>query len=118
MHSIKAVLETLCYAIFFTVCGTSAALAYKTFTAENFALVGHQYKKISNIQFSKCVKACKSERSCISVNFEAGFLESKGCCAFNGCGVEDETDKEKSLTFSPGCKYHQVRRTEAALKKV
>ena len=94
-----------------------ALKAYISFTVDNYVLVDHQYKTISNIKFSKCVKACKSERSCISVNFE-GCLSSEGCCVLNGCGVEDEKDKGESFVFSPGCLFHQVRSTEAAIRKV
>ena len=108
---------SLCSLVLLPSCFFIQALAYKLFTVENHILVDHQYKTISNFKFSKCVKACKSERSCISVNFE-GSLLSKGCCVLNGCGVENEEDKGKSLVFSPGCLFHQVRSTEAAIRKV
>ena len=93
------------------------SLVYESFSAENYALVGYRYKTISNIAFSRCAKACKSERSCISVNFGSS-RELKGCCVLNSCGVEDENDKGKSLVFTPGCLYHQVRSTEAAVVQV
>ena len=108
---------SLCSLVLLPSCFFIQALAYKLFTVENHILVDHQYKTISNFKFSKCVKACKSERRCISVNFE-GSLLSKGCCVLNGCGVENEEDKGKSLVFSPGCLFHQVRSTEAAIRKV
>ena len=108
---------SLCSLVLLPSCFFIQASAYKLFIVENQVLVDLQYKTISNFKFSKCIKACKSEHSCISVNFE-GSLSSKGCCVLNGCGVEDEEDKGKSLVFSPGCLFHQVRSTEAAIRKV
>ena len=86
--------------------------AYNKFYAKNYALVGHQLKRMTSARFRKCVKACKMERACISVNFGGG------CCTLNNCGMEDEEDKGKPLVFTPGCWYQQIRPTEAAISKV
>ena len=88
-------------------------VAYEQFDVENYSLIGHQLKTLTNVGFDKCVKACKMERACISVNYE-----DTGCCALNDCGVEDEEDKAKSLVFTPGCSYQQIRPTDAAINKV
>ena len=93
------------------------AAAYNKFDVENYALVGHQLKGLTNVRLDKCVKACEMERACISVNF-GGSPEGIGCCTLNDCGVEDEENKGKSLVFTPGCWYHQIRPTEAAINKV
>ena len=96
----------------------SNALAYEQFDrVENYSLVGHQLKTLTNVRFDKCVKACKMERACISVNY-GGSSGKTGCCTLKDCGVEDEEDKEKSLVFTPGCLYQQIRPTEAAIIKV
>ena len=95
----------------------SQTMKYKQFVVENFALSGHEYKTISNTDFRTCIKACEMERACISVNY-GGSSEGLGCCTLNDCGVEDEENKGRSLVFTPGCWYHQVRPTEAAIKKV
>ena len=52
------------------------------------------------------------------MNFDDSSGKGIGCCALNGCGVEDEEDKGSSLVFTPGCLYRQVRPTEAAIVKV
>ena len=91
---------------------------YKPFTVRDFAFTGWQYKALVKCSFQKCVQACKSEQACISVNFDKSCGNGIGFCALNDCGVEDEEDKGRSLVFTPGCLYHQLRPTEAALVKV
>ena len=95
----------------------SNTTAYNKFDVENYALVEHQLRRLKNVRFDKCVKACEMERACISVNF-GGSPKGIGCCTLNDCGVEDEEDKGKSLVFTPGCWYYQIRPTEAAINKV
>ena len=90
---------------------------YQSKYIQNYAMVGHSYKHFKVLSLAKCTKICKSERACISVNFE-GSLDSEGCCTFNGCGVEDGEKIHESLLFSPGCTYHQLRPTEAAIAEV
>ena len=91
--------------------------SYKQFSIENYAFVDHELKTLNRVSFMSCVKACEMERVCISVNFGES-LDEVGCCTLNDCGVEDEANKGKSLIFTPGCLYHQVRPTEAAINKV
>ena len=88
----------------------SNAKAYKKFDMENYALVGHKLKSMTNIKFDKCVEACEMERACISVVF-GGSPKGIGCCTLNDYGVEDEEHKNKSLVFTPGCWYRQIRPT-------
>ena len=94
-----------------------SAFSYEQFSVENYALVDHEHKQLRNAKFKNCVKACEKERACISVNF-GGSLEGVGCCTLNDCGVEGEENKGKFLIFTPGCFYHQVRPSEAAISKV
>ena len=94
------------------------SLRFPSFTVKHFSLVGWEYRSISNCKFHDCVKMCKSERACISVNFEETSQVGNGCCSLNGCGVEDREQKGKSLVFTPNCVYHQLRPTESAIIKV
>ena len=90
---------------------------YQSKSILNYATVGHSYKHFKVLSLAKCTKFRKSERACIIVDFE-GNLDSEGCCTFNGCGVEDGEKIHESLVFSPGCTYHQLRPTEAAVAEV
>ena len=90
---------------------------YQSKSILNYAMFGHSYKHFKVLSLAKCTKFCKSERACISVNFE-GNVDSESSCTFNGCGVEDGEKIHESLVFSPGCTYHQLRPTEAAVAEV
>ena len=114
-----ALLSPIITSLFFLSLGTLIfSTEYKPFTVRNFAFIGWQYKTVAKCTFQKCMQACKTERACISVNFDDSSGNGIGCCALNGCGVEDEEHKGRSLVFTPGCLYHQLRPTQAALVKV
>ena len=107
-------------ACFFFLClmRSQTCAHVQSFSVENYVLDSHtEYKQVTGVSFAKCKRLCKSEKACISVNFE-GSLDSEGCCTFNGCGVEDEEKIHESLVFSPGCTYHQLRPTDAAIAEV
>ena len=109
---LKAVYLVVIYILFLYECFI-ITVAYKQFDVEKYSLVRHQLQTLTNVGFDKCVKACKMERACVSVNYG-----DTGCCTLNDCGVEDEEDKVKSLVFTPVCSYQQIRPTEAAISKV
>ena len=94
MIAVFAGIVVACF-LYRSVCGQNSG--WKSFSVENFALPDHKYKIITSISFSKCRNFCKSERACVSVNFQ-GSTELKGCCALNSRGVEG--GREDSQIFS------------------
>ena len=114
MTAVFAGIVVACF-LYRSVCGQNSG--WKSFSVENFALPDHKYKIITSISFSKCRNFCKSERACVSVNFQ-GSTELKGCCALNSRGVEEEEKIHKSLVFTPGCTFQQLRDTGAAIAEV
>ncbi len=86
--------------------GISTAL--QPVTENNHVLVGHVFQQLYARDWFNCIQACHDEPRCISYNYER-LASANGLCELNDCGVEDLCDKDKSLIYSVGFVFQQIR---------
>ena len=84
-------------------------VAFQAVTENNHVLVGHVFQQLYNRDWFNCIQACHNDSRCISYNYErsAGV---NGLCELNDCGVEDLCDRQKSLIYSVGFVFQQIRK--------
>ena len=77
-------------------------------TSHNKYLPGHVMQKLHLDDWLQCLSACTSTEDCISYNFD----KKLGTCELNSEGITRpgwNCREEKSLLFSPGLVFHQIR---------
>ncbi|KAJ7372415.1 Protein sidekick-1 [Desmophyllum pertusum] len=83
-------------------------LAFQPVTENNHVLVGHVFQQLYSRDWFSCIQACQDEPRCISYNYERS-ARANGLCELNDCGVEDLCDRDKSLIYSVGFVFQQIR---------
>ena len=83
-------------------------LAFQTVTQSNHVLVGHVFQQLHTRDGFNCIQDCYDEPRCISYNYERSAV-ANGLCELNDCGVEDLGDRDKSLIYSKGFVFQQIR---------
>ena len=77
-------------------------------TYHNKYLPGHVMQRLHLDDWLQCLCACTSTKDCISYNFD----KKLGTCELNSEGITrpgGNCHEEKSLLFSPGLVFHQIR---------
>ena len=77
-------------------------------TENNHALVGHVFQQLYARDWLSCIQACHDESRCISYNYERS-AGANGICELNDSGVEDLCDRDKSLIYSTGFVFQQIK---------
>ncbi|KAL9978996.1 hypothetical protein ACROYT_G016585 [Oculina patagonica] len=82
-------------------------------THNNHVLVGHVFRQLFAKDWLNCIQACHDEPRCISYNYEKKLAGANGLCELNDCGVEDLCDCDKSLIYTVGSVFQQIRGSKA-----
>ena len=83
-------------------------LAFQVVSENNHVLVGYVFQQLYARDWFNCIQACYDEPRCISYNYERS-AGANGLCELNDCGVEDLCDRDKSLIYSVGFVFQQIR---------
>ncbi|XP_078366844.1 neuronal pentraxin-2-like [Oculina patagonica] len=70
-------------------------------------LVGHVFQTVNTDDWLNCIQVCFDEPRCISYNFKT----RKSTCQLNDCGLDEMCDRDKSLIYSRGFMFQQIRPT-------
>jgi len=92
--------------------GISAS--FHSTTANNHVLVGHVFKQLHARDWFNCIQACHDEARCISYNYDESAREN-GLCELNNAGLDDLCDEDKSLVYSMGFVFQQLREEKVSL---
>ena len=82
---------------------------FQPVTENNHVLVGHVFQQLYSRDWFSCIQACQDEPRCISYNYERSAPRANGLCELNDCGVEDLCDRDKSLIYSVGFVFQQLK---------
>ena len=93
-------------------------LAFHPVTENNHVLVGHVFQQLYSRDWFSCIQACQDEPRCISYNYERSAPRANGLCELNDCGVEDLCDRDKSLLYSVGFVFQQIRESNVSLNYI
>ena len=88
--------------------------AFQPITENNHVLVGHVFQQLYSRDWFSCIQACQDEPRCISYNYERSAPRANGLCELNDCGVEDLCDRDKSLIYSVGFVFQQIRESKVS----
>ena len=94
--------------LFVTFIMLQRIVAYYPVTKNNHVLVGHVFQQFYATDWFNCIQACHDEPRCISYNYQRS-AGANGLCELNDCEVKDLCDGDKSLIYSPGFVFHQIR---------
>jgi len=86
--------------------GISAS--FQPITANNHVFVGHVFQHVHARDWLNCIRACHDEPRCISYNYDKSAGEN-GLCELSDCGLDDLCNKDKSLVYSMGFVFQQIR---------
>ncbi len=89
-------------------------LAFQTVTQNNHVLVGHVFRQFFAKDWFNCIQACHDEPRCISYNYERSASAGNGLCELNDCGVEYLCDSDKSLVYTAGSVFQQIRENKVS----
>ena len=82
--------------------------AFHPVSENNHVLVGHVFQQLYARDWFNCIQACHDEPRCISYNYERS-AGANSLCELNDCGVQDFCGKDKSLIYSNGFLFQQLR---------
>ena len=88
-------------------------LAFQPVTENNYVLVGHVFQQLHARDWFNCIQACHDDPRCISYNYERAAGAS-GLCELNYCGVKDLCDRNRSLIYSLGFAFQQIRQSKVS----
>ena len=101
-------LKNFCYLNLIFVLSQQKVLAFQPVTENNYVLFGHVYQTIYATDWFSCIQACHDDPRCTSYNYERSAA-AYGLCELNDGGLQDLCDKDKSLIYSPGFAFQQIR---------
>jgi len=88
-------------------------VAFQSVTENNHVLVDHVFQQLYARDWFSCIQACEDEPRCISYNYDRS-AGANGLCELNDCGVESLCDRNKSLIYSLGFLFQQIRQNEVS----
>ena len=91
------------------------ASSFFPFTLPNYMMAGKVIRSLFLVDRLTCLQECHMNEKCLSYNFEPSH-SGKGTCELNKCGVEDDRDRKKSLIYTDGVFFHQIRPSQAVTK--
>ena len=83
-------------------------------TANNHILVGHVFQQLHAEDWFNCIQACHDEARCISYNYDKSAREN-GLCELSNAGLDDLCSEDKSLVYSMGFVFQQLREEKVSL---
>ena len=86
-------------------------------TANNRVLVGHVFQQFHAKDWFNCIQACHDEARCISYNYDKSASEN-GLCELSNAGLHDLCNKDKSLVYSMGFVFQQLREEKVSLSTI
>ena len=101
-------LKSVVFLKFFAALLQGIAIAFQPVTENNHVLVGRVFQQLYARDWFNCIQACHDEPRCISYNYERS-ADANGLCELNDCGVEGLCDRDKSLIYSVGFVFQQLR---------
>ena len=87
--------------------------AFRVVTKNNHVLVGDVSQQLYARDWFNCIQACHDEPRCISYNYERS-AGANGLCELNDGGVEDLCGRDKSLIYSVGFVFEQIRECQVS----
>jgi len=82
--------------------------AFQPVTENNYVLVGHVFHTTYTSDWLSCIQVCHDEPRCVSYNYRKSE-EDNGLCELNYRGLEELCDRDKSLIYSPGYVFQQIK---------
>lgn len=83
--------------------------AFQPVTKNNHVLVGHVLQQFYARDWFNCIQACHDDPTCISYNYERS-ARANGLCQLNDCGIDSLCDRDKSVAYSTGFVFQQIRK--------
>jgi len=96
------------FLVLFVVSIQQGTTAFQPVTENNNVMVGHVFQQIHARDWFNCIQACHDEPRCISYNYQRSAGDN-GLCELNDNGAESFCDREKSLIYSKGFVFQQIR---------
>ena len=93
----------------------SQVFGFYPFTLPDLMMVSRVMKTLFHIDRFSCIHECHIDENCFSFNFEPS-TDGKGLCELNKCGVEDNHEREKSLMYTRGVLFQQIRPSQVVAK--
>ena len=87
--------------------------AFQPVTKNNHVLVGHVLQQFYARDWFNCSQACHDEPKCISYNYKRS-TGANGLCELNHCGLDGMCERDKSLIYSTGFVFQQIRKEEVS----
>ena len=87
--------------------------AFQPITKNNHVLVGHVLQQFYARDWFNCIQACHDEPKCISYNYQRS-TGANGLCELNHCGLDRTYERDKSLIYSTGFVFQQIRKGEVS----
>ena len=89
--------------------------AFYPFTLPDHMMVGRVIKTLFRVDRLKCIHECSMIDKCFSYNFEPS-KGGKGVCELNKCGIKDNHERKKSLIYTRGVLFQQIRPSQDVAK--
>ena len=86
------------------------------FTLPDHMMVGRVRETLFHVPRLSCINQCHMSKHCLLYNFEPSRDDGIGLCELNRCGVEDDRERTKSLIYTRGVFYQQIRPSQAFAK--
>ena len=86
------------------------------FTLPDHMMVGRVMETLFHVPRLSCINQCHMSEHCSSYNFEPSRDDGNGLCELNRRGVEDDRERTKSLRYTRGVFYQQIRPSQAFSK--
>jgi len=96
------------FVVLFVVLIHQGSMAFQPVTENNHVLVGHVFQQLHARDWFNCIQACHEEPRCISYNYERS-AGANGLCELNDNGAESFCHRDKSLIYSKGFVFQQIR---------
>ena len=94
---------------------TSQVFGFYPFTLPNHMMVGRVMKTLFHVDQLSCIYECHMDENCFSCNVDLS-KDGKGLCELTKCGVENNREREKSLIYTRGVLFQQIRPSQAIAK--
>ena len=87
--------------------------AFQPKAKNDHVLVGHVLQQFYARDWFNCIQACHDEPKCISYNYQRS-TGANGLCELNHCGLDTAYERDKSLIYSTGFVFQQIRKGEVS----
>ena len=105
--------RSIIFHVLIVVLTQKRTLTFHAVTENNHVLVGHVFQQLHARDWFNCIQACHDEPRCISYNYERS-AGANGLCELNGNGAESFCERDKSLLYSKGFVFQQIRESKVS----